>query len=114
MAVPDIPELICGHLKLEMKLKEHGWIGLLESIEEKGLCGPRLRSTFQAKRSERCRCAIAPSRSSAWKGGSGEGNARSLVELMELSLDRRDEEQQNGLNDELEGGEAVAYEAAQK
>jgi hypothetical protein len=36
MAVPDILELICGHLELEMKPKEHGWIGLLKGVEEKG------------------------------------------------------------------------------
>ena len=101
MAMPGVPELICGHLELVMKLKEPGWIGLLRVFRRKACRGPRLRSIFEAERSERCKCAIAPSRSGAQKDGSG-GNARGLVELKELSLDCRDEEQQNGLNDELE------------
>jgi hypothetical protein len=75
---------------LEMKLKGYDWIGLLKVLRRKACRGLRLRGTFQAERSERYRCAIAPSRSGARKGGSGERNSRGLVELEELNLDGRD------------------------
>jgi hypothetical protein len=37
--MPGVPELICGHLELVMKLKEPGWIGLLKIFRRKACRG---------------------------------------------------------------------------